>query len=296
MARVVVIGTGSIGGYFAGELAEAGHEVVMCSRRPFDRLVVEHLDGSKVEVDSPALTDPAHVPHGDWVMLATKAHQVPDVAGWLAGACGPSTKAVVVMQNGVDHEGRVAPYVDGTPVLSSIVLCGAEAVAPGHVVHHGASNLEVPRGEMSEELAALFVGTRVNIVFHDDFVSAQWRKLIQNVTAAPITAITTRRMGVLRNAAVKALAIGLAEECIHVANAVGAHIPIEEAVSSIELMGRVNPSMGSSMLYDRLAGRPLEYQYLTGAVTHYGETNQIPTPLNDALYALLSGISEGPPS
>jgi 2-dehydropantoate 2-reductase len=295
MARIVVIGTGSIGGFFAAELARADHEVVLCARRPFDRLVVQHLDGTEVVVETAASTDPATVPEADWVLLATKAHQVAAAAPWLAGACGPRTRAVVVMQNGVDHEGRVGPYVGATPVLPSIVLCGAEAVAPGRIVHHGSANLELPQGPLAEELAGLFAGSRVNVVFHSDFLTAQWRKLLTNVTAAPIVAITLRRMGVLRDPAVKALAIGLAEECLRVAQAVGADVSIEEGAEAIGMMAGVNPNMGSSMLYDRLAGRPLEHEYLTGAVVHFGRANNVPTPLNDAFAALLGAISDGVP-
>jgi 2-dehydropantoate 2-reductase len=42
------------------------------------------------------------------------------------------------------------------------------------------------------------------------------------------------------------------------------------------------------MLYDRLAGRPLEYEALSGAVVRAAERHGIDVPLNRALYALLS--------
>ena len=45
-------------------------------------------------------------------------------------------------------------------------------------------------------------------------------------------------------------------------------------------------------LYDQLAERPTEYEALTGAVVRFGRRYEIPTPMNDAIYALLSVASE----
>ena len=44
------------------------------------------------------------------------------------------------------------------------------------------------------------------------------------------------------------------------------------------------------MLYDRLAGRSLEHEYLTGAVVAAGERHDVPTPLNAAMLALLRSM------
>ena len=40
MARVAVVGPGSVGCFFAAHLAATDHEVVSCARRPFDTYVV----------------------------------------------------------------------------------------------------------------------------------------------------------------------------------------------------------------------------------------------------------------
>lgn len=292
MARIVVIGPGSIGGYFAVEAARNGHELVLCSRSPFDSVTVTQLDGSVRELPVAARTDPAEAVEGDWVWLATKAHHTPAAGEWLRRSVGPSTRAVVVMQNGVDHEARVRPFVGDTAVLPAIVLCGAEAVAPGRIVHHGFANLEVPAGPLAVELRALFAGTDANVVESADFVTAVWRKLVSNVTASPITTLTRQRLGVIRRPDIQRLAIGLAEECLRVAAAVGAAVDPAEAEPMILGMSGTNPEMGSSMLYDRLAGRPMEHEALAGAVVHHGARLGVPTPLNAAILALLSAISD----
>ena len=292
MARIVVIGPGSIGGYFAVEAARNGHELVLCSRSPFEQLSVQQIDGSIRVLAVAARTDPADAVEGDWVWLATKAQQTDAAAEWLRRSCGPRTRAVVVMQNGVEHEARVRAHVGNTPVLPAIVLCGAEAVAPGRVVHHGFANLEVATGALATDLAAIFAGTDVQVVETDDFTTVMWRKLVSNVTASVMTALTLQRLAVMRRADIQALAIGLARECLAVGAAAGARLDPSAADAMILAMASTNPMMGSSMLYDRLAKRPMEHDALTGAVVRGGARHGIDTPLNAAMLALLSAVSE----
>ena len=56
-------------------------------------------------------------------------------------------------------------------------------------------------------------------------------------------------------------------------------------------MGRFGPEAGTSMLYDRLAGRPLEHEALTGALVEAADRHGIPVPVNRTLLALLSAVS-----
>jgi len=289
--RIVVVGAGSIGGFVASELARAGRDVVLCVRSPFERLIVIDEHGQRHESVLPVLTDPAQVPPADWVILATKAHQTDAAAPWLRGACGPSTRGVVVMQNGVEQEERVQPHVGTVPVVPCIVRCGAEAIAPGHIVHHGFANFEVPAGPEADALAPVFAGTALQLVAVDDFTTVAWKKLINNVTASPLTALTRRRLEILRDDAIAELAVELAAECLAVGAAAGAQVDATMARPMVEGMRTVNPRMGSSMLYDQLAARPTEYEALTGAVVRFGRRYDIPTPMNDAIYALLAVAS-----
>ncbi|MEZ4330663.1 MAG: 2-dehydropantoate 2-reductase [Myxococcota bacterium] len=286
---IAIVGPGSIGGYVAWQLARAGHPLVLCVRRRFERLVVEDESGAHA-VEAAVHDDPRAIEPAEWVLLATKAHQTEAAAGWLAAACGPKTRAVVVLQNGVEHEERVRPFVGATPILPAVVSIGAEVLAPGRIRHHAYAGIEVPEGPLGRSFAALFRGTDVTVDCVADFRSAVWRKLISNVTASPITALTGRRIEVMADPAVHALAVGLARECIAVGRAEGARIPLEAAgefVAGIAKNAAEWPPFGSSMLYDRVAGRATEHEALTGAVVRLGGLHALDTPLNAAMLALL---------
>jgi len=286
---IAIIGAGSIGGYVAWQLARRGHALALCVRSAFDRLVVVD-DAGDHPVEAEVLRDPRALREAEWVLLGTKAHQTDAAAEWLRAACGPSTRGVVVLQNGVEHAERVAPYVGATPILPAVVSIGAEVLAPGRIRHHAYANLEVPDGELGRAFAALFEGTDLTVTRVPDFRSTSWRKLISNVTASPITMLTARRIEVMADPAVRGLAIDLAAECIAVARAEGAQIPPEAAREFVEAMAKnaaTWPAFGSSMLYDRTAGRETEHEALTGAVVRIGARHGIPTPLNAAVLALL---------
>ncbi len=291
---IAIIGSGSIGGFLAYQLARRNAPLTLCTRSPFDTLVIEDADG-RHEVEVPVLTDASEVGHAEWVLLSTKAHQTPDAADWIRGTCGPSTRGVVVLQNGVEHEERVAPLVAGAPVLPAVVNIAAEAIAPGRIRHHAYARLEVPANALGRAFAALFEDTEVSVGLVEDFTSTVWRKLIANVTASPITALTGRRIEVMADPSIRVLATDLARECIAVANAAGAQIDVDEADTVIDGMAHnattVYSDFGSSMLYDRMAGRTTEHEALTGAVVRNGARYGIPTPLNAAILALLRGAS-----
>jgi len=292
--RIAVVGVGAIGGYFAAQAEIAGHEVLLCVRTPFDRLEIE-ASGETRRFAAAVLSDPSEIgdaPPVDWVLLATKAHQTAAAAPWLRALCGTGTRAVVVLQNGVEHEERTRPFVGSTPILPTTVLCAAEAIGPGRIRHLGFARLEAPAGPLAEELTSLFAGSDAEIVASDDMTTALWHKLLRNVTANPITALTNQRVHVVARPELRSLALGLVDECIAVARAEGARIDPAEGIAIVDGYAGVDPAIGSSMLYDRRAGRPLEHDALCGAVARIGARHGIPTPLNAGIAGLLAVIGE----
>lgn len=293
MTSALVIGPGAIGTFFAVHLIGGGRvDVAVASRRPLPELVLAS-DGEEQRVTPMVFTDPASVETPfDWVLLATKAHQTAAASGWLQAACGPDT-TVVVLQNGVEHEARVAPFVGSATVVPAVVYCGAEVVAPGRVVHRSNGFLIAPEGDRGRALAELYEGTGAGIRLTRDFGSAQWKKLVSNVVANGITALTGRRMEVMRTPAVAELGRAVVREGIVVARAEGADIDDGYADLLIEGIGAMPDDSGTSMLYDRLAGRPLEYDALYGAVLRAAARHDIAVPRTETLFALLQGLSDG---
>jgi 2-dehydropantoate 2-reductase len=292
-ASVAVIGLGSIGGVVAGCLRDADrHDVVACVRRPVERLTVERPEGT-VEVPLRAISDPQAATAVDWVVLATKAHHTASAAPWLARLCGPSTR-VAVLQNGIDHAARVAPFIGAGTAVPVMVYFNGERLAEDRVRlrHGGNADLEAADDASGRALAELLAGTPLSLQLTADFKTQAWRKLLINAVANPMTCLTLRRQEVLRRPDIHALCLSVLDEAVAVARADGAKVADDERARVMATLLTFPPEVGTSMYFDRLAGRPLEVEALTGAIVAAGERLGVPTPLNGALLTLLRAVSD----
>jgi 2-dehydropantoate 2-reductase len=292
MPSIAIIGAGAIGSVLASAAYRSGEDVVLCTRTPVDQLVVTDDSGDQA-VPVPVYTDPARVSEVDWVLFTTKGQDTATAAPWLSRLCGAKT-VVVALQNGVEHEARVAPLAGNATVLPALVYIAAERIAPGHVRHRRGRRIQVPAGESGERFAALMRESGLDIRLEPDFTTSAWRKLLSNVAANPITALTLRRMDVLGEPEVDELSSTLLTEAIAVGNACGARLADEDRRRILEFYADFTATDGTSMLYDRLAGRPAETELINGAVVRFGRQHGIPTPANQAVHALLASAAPLP--
>jgi 2-dehydropantoate 2-reductase len=296
---VAVVGAGAIGGLLAAELHVAGHQVTLCARRPLDRLVVERegevrdlpvVAVGEARADALAVaTTPADVRAVPWAIVALKGQDSPAAGAWLAALVDSET-VVIAVQNGVEHRQRIGPQAHGALVLPALANTAVERVAPGHLVHRAGDLLTVPDEPAAERFAGLLRASALRVQIEPDFVSAAWRKLLSNLAANPLTTLTSRRMEVFADPPIRELALGLLREAVVIGRAEGARLGDDEPERTLAAYARFPADGGTSMLYDRLAGRPLEYDALTGAVVRAAQRHGLPAPLNQALLALLAGL------
>jgi 2-dehydropantoate 2-reductase len=293
--NVAVVGPGAIGATFAAAAEDAGHAVRLCGRRPAPAPVVERPDGRDHRLAADVEGDPAAAGGPvAWVLLAVKAHQTAGAADWLRALCGPET-TVAVLQNGVEQRALVGPFAGEATVLPAVVWCPAEVVAPGRVVQRGDAQLTVPDEPAGVALAGLFDGGGASVHPVADFATEAWRKLVLNAVAG-LMAVTRRRAEVFASdPGIRDLATRLAEECVAVARAEGAELGPEHVDAVIEQLTTFPPDLGTSMLFDRIAGRRLEWDARNGVISRRGAAHGIPTPVSDAVAAQLAALDPATP-
>jgi 2-dehydropantoate 2-reductase len=293
--RVAVVGAGAIGTVLAGAACDAGHDVTVCTRTPIDTLILER-DGKVRALPVTVLADPNDAGRGgstpaDVMWVATKVGDSAGTAPWLDRFCGPDT-LVAAAQNGLDHHDRLAPYTPASRVVPALAYVAAERIDRARVVHLGGDRIVVPQGE-AEAILADAAGRGLVIHGTRDIWTASWRKLLGNLVANPITTLTLRRIGVMKDPGISELARGLLVEAVAVGQAEGARLNDDDVERVLAGTRQYGDRTGSSMLYDRLAARPLEHQHLTGEVVRRAEQHVIPVPLNTAVLALLDALDRG---
>lgn len=287
MARIGIVGVGAIGGVTAALLQQAGHELLLCTRRPMAELSVDTPDGL-VRVDGTFITSPAEASAVDWVIGATKTYDVVGAAKWLEPLCAKGAP-VAVLQNGVEHRERFAPYVPMEQILPVMVDCPAERQAPDRIRQRGVMHLKVPADTLGHAFVELFAGTPADASVVPDFLSVVWRKLCFN-SAGVLSALTMQTAGVVRSETMGDVALEIIRECAAVARAEGAQF--EDGIAETILAAqRAAPADGiNSMLADRQAGRPVEIDARNGVIVRLGRKYGIPTPANRMAVALMEAM------
>lgn len=286
--NVAFVGLGNIGTVFAAHLGVAGkHRVFACVRRAPGRLIVDGKFG-RVEGEIESFQRPEEVPSADWIFLATKTHQTGSTSPWFERLLKEKSQ-VVVLQNGVDAETRVRLLA--AHVIPTVVYTNAKRLGPWHVRHMRPEyDLAVPPSDAAKELIELFRDTAIRIEEEPEFLTAEWRKFLVNLIANPLTALVGHGIGALRSMQMERLSRQLLEEAAAVGRAEGAKLPADIADEVLGWMKGFPADTGTSMLEDRVAGRELETDAMTGTALRLGAKHGIPMPMNEAVMALLSAI------
>jgi 2-dehydropantoate 2-reductase len=290
---IALIGPGAIGATVAAYLHAAGHHVLLCGHTPRESIEVCTYLGDPVVLPGPVHTDPAEVDGPVYVVfVAVKDTQNEQASGWLARLSGGHT-VVCVLQNGVEQVERVGRHCPSSTVVPVAVWISAEIQPEGWVRVRSDPRLVLPDSEAATTLAELLGGAGLTIEIDSDFTTAAWRKLLTNAVVG-FMVLTGRRAGIFRRDDIAALGRRYLAECLAVARAEGAHLRDEVIDEILGMLATSPPDITTSMLTDRQANRPLEWDIRNAVIARKGAAHGIPTPISELLVPLLAAASDGP--
>ncbi len=291
MARIAIVGPGAIGSAIAAWLSHTGrHEVILCARRA--------LDG-ELRVDTPSgplvsrplvLTDPKQTTPVDWVLVATKAYDAAGAASWLAGL-GATGAPVAILQNGVEHRERFAPYLPAGRIVPVMIDLPAERVTPTHIRQRGSGKMVLTDDSNGRAFKELFAGTPLDVSLTADLKSAVWRKLCLNA-AGVISGLVMQPAGVMRDEAIGELSRMIVREVIAVGRAEGAVLDDSLVETVLQNSRNAPPDSVNSLYGDRIAGRVTEIDARNGVVVRLGRKHGIATPCNQMAVALIEVMTK----
>jgi 2-dehydropantoate 2-reductase len=297
--RICVVGCGAVGSLFAANLALLDDVEVWAFDLNELHVAAINRDGLRltgagdVTGHPKATADADAIPRCDFGIVATKAmHTEPAIA---ATAHAFTDGCVATVQNGLGNEETLAVHVER--VIRGTTFPAGKLLEPGHVQWDVQGDTTFGPYDERVELADVErladactrAGMPANAVA--DARGPQWRKVIFNASTNPIGALTGLTHGrVCERPDLRALVSGLVAEGKTVAAAQGIELDADpEELIDHAAKPEVAYDHKASMLQDVEARRPTEVDFLNGGIVRFGQQHGVPTPLNEAIWALIKG-------
>ncbi len=299
--RICIVGCGAVGSLFAANLAQLDDVEVWAydaSREHVDAINARglRLSGAGELVGRlRATTDAQILPACDFGIVATKAMHTE--AAISATAAAFESGCVATVQNGLGNEEVLARHV--ARVIRGTTFPAGKLVEPGHVQWDVKGDTTIgPHGDtpFAEVVRLAGACTRAGMPTSavEDARGPQWRKVIFNASTNPIGALTGLTHGrVCERPDLRALVSGLVDEGKTVAAAQGIVLGADpEDLIDHAAKPEVAYDHKASMLQDVEARRATEIDYLNGGIVRFGRQHEVPTPLNEAIWALVKGVEQ----
>lgn len=300
--RFAIYGAGGLGAYYGARLHAAGHEVGFIARG----VNLEAMRSNGLQILSPlgdlhvarptVSSDPADLGPVDYVLVAVKTWQVPEVADAMRPLVGPDTVAVPFL-NGVDAPYQLADALGEDRVLGGLSRIFSMIESPGVIRHFndsayvGFGRLDNGESSAASELRDAFSNARVDAEVTADIVTALWEKLILVSSWTGIAALARSPLGTLRaSTELRGMVDRCIDEGIAVARARGVAIDSDYKATVWAFYEDLPDSATGSMMRDIWAERPSEVDAWCGAIHRIGAELNVPTPTHSFCYRLLQPI------
>lgn len=303
--KIVVMGTGGVGGYFGTRLAASGADVTFIARG--EHLAAMQRDGLKILSANGDMTlkpvkvtdDPAAIGQVDLVMIAVKLWSTQDAARAVAPLMGLNS-AVVSWQNGVVAEDILIGLYGKERVIGGVSNVAALIESPGVIRHNGTmarlifAELDGKPSKRIEALAALCKQASIDHVVSDDITRAIWQKFIFLASFSGMTCATRLSIGPIRSDPdTRAMLKSALQEVVAIGRAKGVNLPDDQVEQSLGWADNLPATMVASMLGDLNRGNRLELPWLSGTVVKLGEELGIATSVHKFIYTVLKLHADG---
>jgi 2-dehydropantoate 2-reductase len=300
--KIAIVGAGGVGGWLAAKLAAAGRDVAVIARGAHlaaireKGLIVRTPDG-ETTVRLQAESDAAAVGPADCVIVAVKSQDIDGLD--LAPLMGAET-VVWPLLNGVEATERLDATLGAGRALIGIARISASIAEPGVVaVHSPWAKVELgePDGAASARVARLrdeMTAAGVEVIVPHEPLRALWLKFLMLGAFSGATAIARCDAAAIRaEPLLTAMYRRLVQEICAVGRACGARLDDADVEGAMKALAGLPADMRSSMAYDLSVGKPLEVDWLAGAVSRLGDAHGVDTPVNDTVWAALKPFASG---
>lgn len=195
--RYAVIGTGAVGGYYGGRLANAGHDVHFLLHSDYDYikqngLQVDSCNGS-FHLDSPNIyRSTADMTKADVVIVALKTTRNLLLKELLPPLLHSET-LVLLIQNGIGPEPELQQWFPNLYIAAGLAFICSAKTEPGRVNHQCYGNINIgnyscKNTEIIDCLMSDFMQSGINAALVE-YHEARWKKAVWNMPFNGMTVV-----------------------------------------------------------------------------------------------------------
>lgn len=297
--RIAVVGTGGVGGYLGGLLAQAGEDVTFIARGEHLRAIqagglrIESVHGSFIVQPAQATDDPKSIGPVDLVLFATKTYHIDAALAQMGPLIGPPT-VVLPLQNGVEASEQAAKVLGKTHVLGGACWLVSAIEEPG-LIRQRSQFRRVALGELDgpvtprvEAIAQMLKQASITGEASDNINKVRWTKFLFIASYSSVGAAARVPAGELMACAETRLAIQQAmQEVKALAQASDVPLDADAVEQGMAFCDNLGPDATSSMQRDIVEGKPSEIEAQCGYIARRGAELGVPVPVHTFLYSVL---------
>lgn len=304
--KILVMGSGGVGGFYGGRLAHAGCDVTFVARGAHleamrkSGLVIENKAQGDIRLEPVKVTDdPATAGPVDLVLVAVKLWDTEMAARAVKGNVGPHT-AVLSLQNGVIKDDVLRAELGEKAVIGGVAYVATHLSRPGVISQTGTLQRAIigeydgRRTPRVEALLQALLRAGIEAEIAADIRRTLWEKYTFLVGLSATTATVRMPIGPIRsNLQTRAFLLEIMKETVAVGRALGVALPENYAEDRLRFADSVPADMTSSLHHDLERGNRLEVEWLSGGVVQLGARAGVPTPANRAVWDILALHAQG---
>jgi 2-dehydropantoate 2-reductase len=289
--KIAIIGTGGVGGYFGGKLANAGYNVGFLARGEHlqalqtNGLTVKSVLGDFHINNVRASNTISNLGKSDLIILGVKAWQILEVRHDLKSILHDET-AIIPLQNGVLAAEELAEVITRKHILGGMCRIMTKVESPGVILHSEVTptivfgELNRSISERTSRIKDAFDRAEINSRISEDIDADIWKKFI-SICVSGLLAVTKTTYGELRELKeTRQMMIDLLNEVYALSQKIGIKIDPDFIQKNIDFIDSHSYNSTSSLTRDVWEGKPSELFYQNGTVVKLGEKYGIETPVN----------------
>lgn len=298
--KIIIFGTGGVGGYFGGKLAQAGYDATFIARGKHleaiqkTGLKIDSIHGNFIVHPANATDSTQHIEHADLIILATKAWQLDSAIEQIKPIVKEDT-TILPLLNGIEHIATLQKVFGNKHLIGGLCRISVFIEDAGHIKHMGV-NPYIAFGELDNSKSDRILSIHkmfssienITAEIPADINVAMWEKYVFISGTSGVGAFVGKPINEYRDIPeFRNMLITSMTEAVNVAQAYGVILSknlVEDIMKRIDLTPK---GMLASMQKDIMEGRPSELEDQIGGMIRMGKKMNITTPTYEKIYIQL---------